>query len=452
MNTPPPNDSDLNRRTFLQGGSLATLMTMLGGVELRAATPKNAEGKELTGDKVKCAVIGLGPWGREIITALQRIPEAEIVILCDTYEPMARRSANNTPGATTATDYQTVLANKDIKAVFIATGSHQHKDIVLAALQAGKHVYCEAPMAHTVEDARAIAAAAKAAVGQVFQPGLTLRSDPQRHFILPFYRSGAAGRTVTVRGQWHKKQSWRAASPNADREKAINWRLSKETSPGLIGEIGIHTLDMFTWFLKDRPIAVNGFGGLLHWKDGRDVPDTVQAVLEYPNGVQAYYDATLANSFDSEYEMFFGSDAAIMLRAHRAWLFKEVDSPLLGWEVYARKDIFGKETGIALVAGASKAGGGDDAANVEPSVSTMLGYALDAFLTSVNDVSSAVTDFTESFGTNKKELEKHLATLPKQRAATWQDGLEATIIALKTNEAILGHKRIVIDKELFEIA
>ena len=451
MNT-PPNDSDLNRRDFLRGGSVATLMTMLGGVELRAATPKNAEGKELTGEKVKCAIIGLGPWGREIITALQRIPEAEIVTLCDTYEPMARRSANNVPGATTATDYQTVLANKDIKAVFIATGSHQHKDIVLAALQAGKHVYCEAPLAHTVEDARVIAAAAKAAVGQVFQPGLSLRSDPQRHFILPFYRSGAAGRTVSIRGQWHKKQSWRAASPNGEREKAINWRLSKTTSPGLVGEIGIHTLDLFTWFIKERPLAVSGFGGLLHWKDGRDVPDTVQAVLEYPNGVQAIYDATLANSFDSEYEMFFGSDAAIMLRAHRAWLFKEVDSPLLGWEVYARKDIFGKETGIALVAGASKAGGGDDSGNVEPSVSTMLGYALDAFLTSVNDVSSAVADFTDSFGNNKKALEKHLTTLPKQRAATWQDGLEATIIALKTNEAILTHRRIPLEKELFEIA
>ena len=96
--------------------------------------------------------------------------------------------------------------------------------------------------------------------------------------------------------------------------------------------------------------------------------------------------------------------------------------------------------------------GSDDSGNVEPSVSTMLGYALDAFLTSVNDVSSAVADFTDSFGNNKKALEKHLTTLPKQRAATWQDGLEATIIALKTNEAILTHRRIPLEKELFEIA
>ena len=102
-------------------------------------------------------------------------------------------------------------------------------------------------MAHSIEDAKAIAAAAKNAVGQVFQAGLHLRSDPQRHFLLPFYRSGAIGKAILGRAQWHKKISWRATSPNAEREKAINWRLSQDTSLGLAGEIGIHTLDIFSW-------------------------------------------------------------------------------------------------------------------------------------------------------------------------------------------------------------
>ena len=454
MNTPSEQVSDLNRRDFLRGGSVATLMTMLGGVELRAATPKNAEGKELIGAKVKCAIIGLGPWGREIVTTLQRIPEADIAVLCDTYEAMLRRTAGNVPGAATTSDYKTIIENKDIKAVFVATGSHQHRDLVIAALQAGKHVYCEAPIAHTVEDARAIAAAAKAAVGQVFQPGLHLRSDPQRHFILPFYRSGAIGKTVMCRAQWHKKQSWRASSPNAEREKALNWRLDKATSPGLIGEIGIHAVDEFSWFLKDRPAAVTGFGGVMQWNDGRSVADTVQAVFEYPGGVQATYDATLANSFDSDYSVLYGSDAAILMRGNKAWLFKEVDSALLGWEVYARKDIFGKETGIALVAGASKSGMAEEgAAGDTPPVSAMLIWALDAFLSNVNTVADATMDFTDSFGSaNKKALEKHLEALPKLHAATWHEGLEATIVALKANEAINERKRVVIPPELFEIA
>lgn len=454
MKTPSDPVSDLNRRDFLRGGSVATLMTMLGGVELRAAAPRSADGRELTGAKVKCAVIGLGPWGREIISTLQRIPEADIAVLCDAYEPMLRRSANNVPGAATTSDYKSILGNKDIKAVFIATGSHQHRDLVVAALQAGKHVYCEAPLAHTVEDARAIATAAKAAVGQVFQPGLYLRSDPQRHFILPFYRSGAIGTTVMCRAQWHKKQSWRASSPSAEREKAVNWRLDKATSPGLIGEIGIHAVDEFNWFLKERPTAVSGFGGVMQWNDGRTVPDTVQAVFEYPGGIQSIYDATLANSFDSDYEVLYGSDAAILMRSNKAWLFKEVDSALLGWEVYARKDIFGKETGIALVAGASKSATQDEGAatDVAP-VSAMLIWALDAFLSNVNTIGDAVVDFVDSFGAgNKAALAKHLETLPKQPAATWHEGLEATIVALKANEAINERKRVVISPDLFEIA
>ena len=67
------------------------------------------------------------------------------------------------------------------------------------------------------------------------------------------------------------------------------------------------------------------------------MPDTVQVVLEFPKGVRMIYDATLANSFDGEYEMLYGSDAAMMMRESKAWMFKEVDSPLLGWEVYAAK-------------------------------------------------------------------------------------------------------------------
>ena len=256
------------------------------------------------------------------------------------------------------------------------------------------------------------------------------------------------------RAQWHKKQSWRAASPNGDREKAINWRLDKATSPGLVGEVGVHTIDEVCWFLKEHPKAVTGFGGVLHWNDGRSVPDTVQAVFEFDGGVQAVYDATLANSYDSEYQVLYGSDAAILLRSNKAWLFKEVDSALLGWEVYARKDAFGKETGIALVAGASKSATQDEGAatDVAPA-SALLIWAIDAFLTNVSTVGDAVVDFTDSFGSgNKKALEKHLDTLPKQHAATWREGFEATVIALKANEAITERKRIAIPPELFEIA
>ncbi len=232
-----------NRRDFLKGGSVATLMTMLGGVELFAQNKEPAASESpAAGPKIKVGLIGLGSWGREILSTLTVQDRAEVAAICDNYPASLRRAANvlnpqpptdgpgkEAPKVAQTNDYQTILANKDIKAVVVATPTHLHKQIVLDALKAGKHVYCEAPLAHTVEDAREIAAAAKAAKEVVFQAGLQLRSDPQRHFLLPFIRSGALGQPVMARSQWHKKQTWRQTSPNPEREKALNWRLSKET-------------------------------------------------------------------------------------------------------------------------------------------------------------------------------------------------------------------------------
>src|SRR5258705_83552 len=80
------------------------------------------------------------------------------------------------------------------------------------------------------------AVAAREAKTSFFQSGLQMRSDPQRLFLLPFIRSGALGKSFMARAQWHKKTSWRTASSNPEQEKLLNWRLSKETSLGLIGE------------------------------------------------------------------------------------------------------------------------------------------------------------------------------------------------------------------------
>jgi predicted dehydrogenase len=455
MNQPDTSNADFNRRDFLKGSSFAALMTLMGGVELMAqADTERKYDAPVSGEKIKVALIGLGPWGREILSELGRQPQADIAAICDSYPAMLRRSASKAPGAAQVEDYRVILDNKEIKAVIVATGSHQHKDIVLAALKAGKHVYCEAPLAHTIEDAREIALAAKNARLQVFQPGLTGRSDPQRHFLYPFIRSGALGKTVMARAQWHKKDSWRQASPNADREKAINWRLNRATSPGLIGELGIHALDQAGWMLNLLPTAVTGFSSSLLWKDGRDVPDTVEAVLEFSDGIRMNYNASLATSFDAEYELLYGTDATVMMRDGKAWMFKEVDSALLGWEVYARKDNFHKETGIVLMAGASKQKALTDTPEENSSaVLPPLYHALAAFLGNSAEVSAAVADFKASYETaDEAATAEYLASLKLRPAATYHEGFAATVLALKTNEAVNANQRIELKKEWFELA
>src|SRR5437899_6591357 len=123
-----------NGRDFLKSGSFATLMTMMGGVELFADAPAEAPKASDTGPKVKVAVVGLGAWGREIANALGTLPKAEVAAICDTYAPIMRRTAATVPKAAQVPDYKAILDNKDISAVVIATPTHKHKEIVLAAL------------------------------------------------------------------------------------------------------------------------------------------------------------------------------------------------------------------------------------------------------------------------------------------------------------------------------
>jgi predicted dehydrogenase len=452
-----------NRRDFLRGGSVATLMTMLGGVELFAQTNETAAAKtEEAKVKINVAVIGLGAWGREIVNTLSRMPqakppiEAHVVAICDTYAASLKRTASAAPGAALVGDYKEILANKDIKAVVIATPTPQHKTVVLDALKAGKHVYCEAPMAGSIEDAKEIALAAKAAKNLVFQCGLQMRSDPQRLFLLPFIRSGCLGTTVLARAQWHKKTNWRSASPNPEREAALNWRLNKATSLGLMGEIGMHQVDQAGWFLNTMPTAVSGFGSIDFWKDGRDVPDTVQAMFEFPNGVRMSYDATLVNSYEGEYEALYGSDAAVLMRESKAWMFKEVDSPLLGWEVYAPKTTFYKETGIVLAAGNSKPPPVDEKGNPivpDPLTTTPLFAALGNFLRNSNDLEMAAENYKASYGADDVDgLMEAMGKVPRRAAADYNDGYRALVTAAKANEAILGSKRIELKPEWYELS
>jgi predicted dehydrogenase len=452
MNYHENNVLDFNRRDFLKSGSVATVLTMLGGVELFGETKPEAEGSP--DKKMKVALIGLGTWGREILNTLVLVPQAEVAAVCDTYPASVRRAASIAPKAAQTSDYKTILENKDIKAVIVATPTHQHKEVVLAALKAGKHVYCEAPMASTMEDIKAIAGAAKAAKQQVFQTGLQLRADPQRHFLVPFIRSGAIGNWLSCRAQFHKKQSWRSTSPKPEREKELNWRLSKETSSGLVGELGIHPIDQAVWFINAQPVAVNGFSTIALWKDGRDVPDTIKTILEFPGGVTMSYNATLANSFDGEYTMFYGTDAAVMLRESKAWLFKEVDSPLLGWEVYASKEVFYKETGIVLKANASKSVSANAGAQVQesPFSNTPLFHSLQVFLKNGIDVTDKIEDATSLLGAEDKEgIAAEVAKVQRRAAAGYLEGFQSAVTAIKANEAILTGQRIVLKPEWYEL-
>jgi len=455
----------LNRRDLLQRGSLAALGLFaasaagLHAEELQApqVTPppgkKPANGVPPAGQTpaappkpgteggnakaptkvnaapIAVAVIGLGEQGRKHLAALNYVPGANVTYVCDTYEGIHKRALEAAPKAQAITDYRRALDDKNVQAIYVCTPTHQHKEIVLAALQAGKHVYCEAPLASSIEDARAMAKAAKAVEKkQIFHAGMQQRTNPQHNHVLGFIRTGALGKVANARSVWNKKDSWRRAAATSERENALNWRLKQATSGGLMNEIGLHQVDVTNWFMKATPLSVTGFGSIQQWRDGRDVFDTVQCLFEYPGQVYLTYSATLANSFDGAYELFQGSDSAIVLRDSRAWMFKESDAPALGWEVYASKEKVGDEVGIQLVADASKlllAGLTPSQNRDTDATKGSLYFAGDHFLTAIREKKPSVSGADEGF--------------------------QAVVCALKANDAAVSGGKVTFTKDMFDI-
>ena len=167
------NDStgtDLNRRTFFKGASMASMLALMGAVPITADEAAKAAGDKTlpppkadptykekpVGPPVKFGIIGLGPQGREIITHLGKLPNAPVVAICDHYKSTLKRAADAAPNAKAYNTAEELLADANVQAVVIATPTHQHKDLALAAMKAGKHCGSEVPIALTLDQAWAL--------------------------------------------------------------------------------------------------------------------------------------------------------------------------------------------------------------------------------------------------------------------------------------------------------
>merc|ERR1711916_153487 len=174
--------SQFNSRDFLKGGSLSSMAALVGGTLVTAPEKAQAQASSKpTSPPVKFGVIGCGYHGRDVIGTLAVLPNAPVVALCDKYGAFLRRAGRSAPKAAKYEQYQDLLNDENVEAVIVCTPTHQHAQIVKDALAAGKHVYCEATISNSVEEAREIALAAKKNPRLYFQAGLQNRSDSQRH-------------------------------------------------------------------------------------------------------------------------------------------------------------------------------------------------------------------------------------------------------------------------------
>ncbi len=334
-----------DRRSFLlrTAGALAGLPLLPAALRAEPVRLSRAVGVGL---------IGVGRQGRAILTELERLPDVTVAAVCDLSPSRLRIAGERAPAALATAEYRQVLERADLQAVLVATPTHLHRAIVEDAVAAGKHVYCEAPVAHTVEDARALGALAPA--GLVVAAGFGARANPLYQRARTMMGSDAMREPVALTAQWHRKTSWRFPAPDPGTARQTNWRLDPAVTTGLAGEVGSHQFDVARWFLGAMPVTVRGGGSLRHHRDGRELFDTVHADLVWPDGVTLRWQATLANSFGGAFEVIQGVTGAMKLADQHGWLFKEADAPTQGWEVYAARQQFYDDEGIVLRADATK--------------------------------------------------------------------------------------------------
>ncbi len=318
-----PQRREFLRKLALLAGSSAVLADLPWWSPLRAAPVGYAPS-----DRVRLALIGTGSRGNRLLLNLVRTPGVEIVALCDDYEPNLKTGLKNAGGKPrTFSDYRRVLELPGLDGVVIATPLYLHAPMCLAALAAGKHVFCEKSLAYTFEECHAVVRAARAS-GRVFQIG------HQRLFSAEFLRAhelvraGEIGPFSQIRAYWHRNSSWRRAGIPPEHERRLNWRLYRAYSAGLMTELASHHLHAANWFLGAPPLSCVGYGSINCWKDGRELYDNVNVVYRYPAGVHVIYDSILSNRFHGQEIQLIGTKGTIELETSR--LYSENPPPAPG--------------------------------------------------------------------------------------------------------------------------
>jgi predicted dehydrogenase len=401
--------TETSRRDFLiqTAGALAVVALV---PELAADPPRR------TGAARKVAVIGIGRQGRAILSELQKLDAIEIAAVCDVVPARVSAGIERAPGAEGFTDHRALLERRiDIEAIIVATPTHLHADIVTEALGSGRHVYCEAPIAATIEDCRRIVDAAAAAT-TICQAGFQARSNPLYRRAWSLLRAGSLREIVSLYAQHQRKTSWRFPAAEPALERAANWRLDPAVSIGLAGELGAHQFDVMHWLRGSYPVRVDGLGSIRLHRDGRTIADTIEARLVWPDGVALDYRATLASSLGGVHEVLHGSHGSVRLAWSHGWLFKEADAPTEGWEVYATRQPFHTDEGIVLIA---------DATQLAAQGRLREGIGLPH-----PSLYYALADFVRSLTENAPP------------ACTAEEGMRATIVGILTDQAIVRRSSV----------
>jgi predicted dehydrogenase len=290
------------------------------------------------GNRVRVGVIGCGARGPSHISSLLKMKETdnvEVVAVCDVFDKRAQQAAKLAGGARPYRDYRRLLEDKDIDYVVIATPDHWHAQMAIDAASTGKHIYCEKPMTHTVEEAKRVVAKIKE-TGVKMQVGVQGMSDDSYETAYKYVQQGVLGKVVVAqidysrnyRGDFWLKSFDPEVRPGVnldwdlflgpaprkpfDPELYFNWIRHWDYSGGIPAGLFVHRVTRIIRALGlTFPEYGTAHGGKFQFPDSQaEIPDTLNIMLDYPGGPTVLLISSMANDTPVEH----------VLRGHKATL------------------------------------------------------------------------------------------------------------------------------------
>jgi predicted dehydrogenase len=328
---------ELNRRSFLKSAGAASAATLLApGVYALPALQSEQAAPVSANDHIQIALIGAGGQGQGDTKTALEVPGVKLVAVADCYDGRLEHSKELWgDDIFTTRDYREILARKDVDAVIIGTPDHWHKQASVDAMKAGKDVYCEKPMIHLYSDGPEMIETARA-TNRILQVGSQRVSSAIYAKAKELLASGAIGQLNMVTAYWDRNSAigaWDYTVPldasletcdwprflgtapkiafNA--EQFFQWRKWKAYGSGVAGDLFVH-LFSGTHFITGAHGPTRGMatGGLRFWKDGRDVPDVMLGLFDYPEGFNLNLRVNFVDGgSESEGLTFTGSEGII---------------------------------------------------------------------------------------------------------------------------------------------
>ncbi|WP_184548818.1 Gfo/Idh/MocA family protein [Mucilaginibacter sp. FT3.2] len=300
-----------DRRKFIKHLGASVLLTSatlnsLAAKEENELRILNTEKRISPNDKIRIATIGMGIMGFNDTRAALTVPGVELIGCCDLYKGRLNR-AKEVYGSTlfTTGDHREILARKDIDAVIIATSDNWHSQIAIDAMHSGKAVYSEKPMIHQISQGLA-EIKAQQETKMVLQVGSQRVSSIAYKKAKELYEEGAIGKINSIEASFNRQSAlgawqytipldaspqsvdWARYQSNAkikydyDSKRFFRWRNYREYGTGVAGDLFVHLLSGIHFITGSKgPEKIYAIGDLAYWKDGRNVPDVMSAVIHY---------------------------------------------------------------------------------------------------------------------------------------------------------------------------